>query len=339
MFSSRRLVGSLARPLSGFVLGSPMPLPSVSVPASILTRSFATKPQRRSKSPSSGRSSSSKGTTRRRASRSGSSSKKAKSAKGASRKRTSVASKAKEQEKKERALERKAAERENKLAREEEQKARRAIRKAERRERKQQKHAEEVERRRERRHLKAQRNAEKRELEKEKERVRRAKEKARAFGRKREPGSPPMPKNAMAIFVSEQFPKAQGSNQVEKMKWITGQWRSLPEEEKKRLGELVAKDKERYKAAFAAWRKDNPPKPKRGLTDYIIFANEKRAELLEKHPELKGKPGGIAEAGKLLGAQWKSLSEAEKAPYKKRSQESRANYQVELAKWEAKMGV
>ena len=52
--------------------------------------------------------------------------------------------------------------------------------------------------------------------------------------------------------------------------------------------------------------------PKRPPTSYMLFAKEKRPEIIKKSPELT-----FGEVGKALGDAWKALSDAQKAKYKK----------------------
>jgi len=52
-------------------------------------------------------------------------------------------------------------------------------------------------------------------------------------------------------------------------------------------------------------------KPKKPLSGYMKFAQQRRPTLKEEKPDLT-----FGEVGKTLGAEWKALSEAEKAKYK-----------------------
>lgn len=58
--------------------------------------------------------------------------------------------------------------------------------------------------------------------------------------------------------------------------------------------------------------KKEAPKEKKPLSGYMLFAKEKRPEIIKKSPELT-----FGEVGKALGAAWKALSDAQKAKYKK----------------------
>ena len=57
---------------------------------------------------------------------------------------------------------------------------------------------------------------------------------------------------------------------------------------------------------------EKAPKEKKPLSGYMLFAKEKRPDIIKKSPELT-----FGEVGKALGAAWKALSETEKAKYKK----------------------
>lgn len=54
-------------------------------------------------------------------------------------------------------------------------------------------------------------------------------------------------------------------------------------------------------------KKKDPNKPKRGMSSFMYFANEKRAGVRDKFPGLK-----VTEIGKKLSEMWKELSEDEK---------------------------
>lgn len=58
--------------------------------------------------------------------------------------------------------------------------------------------------------------------------------------------------------------------------------------------------------------KRDPNKPKRSMSSFMFFANEKRAEVRQQHPELK-----ITEIGKKLGELWAALPEEQKKVFMK----------------------
>lgn len=59
-------------------------------------------------------------------------------------------------------------------------------------------------------------------------------------------------------------------------------------------------------------KKVEPETPKRVVSPFIQFCSVNRAKIIAENPELIGQ---ITELAKLLGAQWKELSEEEKAQY------------------------
>jgi hypothetical protein len=53
--------------------------------------------------------------------------------------------------------------------------------------------------------------------------------------------------------------------------------------------------------------KKDPNAPKKSLTDYMLFQQEKRAQVKEDHPDAT-----FGEIGKHLGDMWKRLDEDDK---------------------------
>lgn len=347
MASLRRIL--LARPLTGALLQAP------SVPSlgriggaqlmNLPMRTFATKSAGKKESASRGRSRStsrkrrtaSKSASPRR-SRSASAGRGSRKRSGSRRRSAEATARRKEAaaEKAQARRERKQAARERKLAREEEKKEAKRERLAERRARRDEKEEEDKARRAMRRAEKTARNQEKRAIAKEKERIRKAKEKERAKGRRREPGSPPMPRNAQALYVQANFQTAPGATAPERMKHLVAQFKALSPEARKQWDTQAAEDKQRYEKEFAAWRAEHPEKPKRPMTSYLRFASDARASLgLTNIP--KGRDGIIA-VGKALGEKWRSLSDAEKIKYAEQSAADHEKYKAAMAEWQRKTG-
>merc|ERR1739848_528708 len=69
--------------------------------------------------------------------------------------------------------------------------------------------------------------------------------------------------------------------------------------------------------------------PKRASTAFFIFANEIRDQVKAENPD-----ASIGEIGKILGEQWGSLSDSEKATYQAKSEKAKAAYQKTLAKYQ-----
>lgn len=62
--------------------------------------------------------------------------------------------------------------------------------------------------------------------------------------------------------------------------------------------------------AHRAKKEKDPNAPKRPSTAYFLYANTRRAAVKEEHPEWK-----VSDIAKHLGAEWKNLSDAQKAPF------------------------
>lgn len=65
-------------------------------------------------------------------------------------------------------------------------------------------------------------------------------------------------------------------------------------------------------------------KKKRARTAFLFYSNANRAAIREAQPGLK-----ITEAAVILGAQWKALSDEDKAPYLKLAAEDKARIEAE----------
>lgn len=70
----------------------------------------------------------------------------------------------------------------------------------------------------------------------------------------------------------------------------------------------------------------DPNAPKRYKSGFFQFSAIARSQLVAEDPSLK-----LGEIGKKLGAAWKQLSDAEKAPYLAKAAEEKAVYDVLLA--------
>jgi hypothetical protein len=68
--------------------------------------------------------------------------------------------------------------------------------------------------------------------------------------------------------------------------------------------------------------------PRRAPTAYFVFTGDRRAAVKEANPELP-----ITEIAKVLGAEWKALTEEQKQAYKDRSAVLKEEYEKVLAKY------
>ena len=83
--------------------------------------------------------------------------------------------------------------------------------------------------------------------------------------------------------------------------------------------------------------KKDPNAPKKALTAFIYFSNDKRAavtaELKAANPDMKG----VAEVGRKLGEMWRALSDAEKQPYTRQADADKARYGKEMEAHKARL--
>jgi len=66
---------------------------------------------------------------------------------------------------------------------------------------------------------------------------------------------------------------------------------------------------------------------KKPQSAYFLFAGDRRPKLRDSHPDKK-----ITEVAKLLGAEWKEISEADKKPWEERAKKLKEQYEKD---WEA----
>ncbi|XP_073289039.1 HMG1/2-like protein [Primulina huaijiensis] len=70
----------------------------------------------------------------------------------------------------------------------------------------------------------------------------------------------------------------------------------------------------------------DPNKPKRPASAFFVFMEDFRKQFKEKHPNNKS----VAAVGKAGGDKWKSMSEAEKAPFVAKADKRKAEYEKTL---------
>uniref|UniRef100_A0A7S2EU25 HMG box domain-containing protein n=1 Tax=Trieres chinensis TaxID=1514140 RepID=A0A7S2EU25_TRICV len=115
-------------------------------------------------------------------------------------------------------------------------------------------------------------------------------------------------------------------------------WRNLPAEERAYWDGVATKDKQRYMAEKAAytgpWQvpykraKKDPSAPKRPMSAFLYFSQDKRRLIKEENPEMKN-----TEISVRLGEMWRHAPEAERQPHIDREIREREKYKIEMAKW------
>ncbi|XP_052191418.1 high mobility group B protein 3-like [Diospyros lotus] len=77
----------------------------------------------------------------------------------------------------------------------------------------------------------------------------------------------------------------------------------------------------------------DPNKPKRPASAFFVFMEEFRKQYKEKHPNNKS----VAAVGKAGGDKWKSLSDAEKAPFAAKAEKRKTEYNKQIAAYNKRM--
>ncbi|KAJ1411494.1 High mobility group box domain [Sesbania bispinosa] len=85
-------------------------------------------------------------------------------------------------------------------------------------------------------------------------------------------------------------------------------------------GGAVTKPAKKGKAA------KDPNKPKRPASAFFVFMEEFRKQFNKEHPNNKA----VSAVGKAAGAKWKSMSDAEKAPYVAKAEKRKVEYEKNM---------
>ena len=75
-------------------------------------------------------------------------------------------------------------------------------------------------------------------------------------------------------------------------------------------------------------KKKDPNAPKKPKSSFMYFSNAKRAEVKAANPE-----ASFGDIGKLLGNEWKQLSNDAKTEYEKLAEADKVRYQKEMEKY------
>ncbi|KAK1273647.1 hypothetical protein QJS04_geneDACA009766 [Acorus gramineus] len=76
----------------------------------------------------------------------------------------------------------------------------------------------------------------------------------------------------------------------------------------------------------------DPNKPKRPASAFFVFMEEFRKQYKEKHPNNKS----VAAVGKACGEKWKSMNEADKAPFVARAAKRKTEYEAKMVAYNKK---
>ena len=72
----------------------------------------------------------------------------------------------------------------------------------------------------------------------------------------------------------------------------------------------------------------DPNAPKRGLSAYMFYAQDHREQVKRDNPDIT-----FGQIGKVLGEQWKAMSDKEKVPYEAKAARDKQRYEQEKASY------
>lgn len=166
--------------------------------------------------------------------------------------------------------------------------------------------------------------------------------------------APKRPLSGYFLFAADVRSKIVAENEdmpvTHVMAEIGKRWANLPDSGKAPYNDKAAAAKEVYQkklekyqqtahytkhqAKLAEWKKQqkkkpfkkDPNKPKKGLSAYLIFVNEKRPELTKQGLKM-------LEISKEAGSLWAKLSEEDKAPYVKKADKFKKEADAAMEKY------
>ena len=119
-------------------------------------------------------------------------------------------------------------------------------------------------------------------------------------------------------------------------KIVSKSWKELSDEQRAKFHEMARIDRERYereKSAYKGpWRVPHvkhPNPPKKPMSAYLAFGNQRRKAIGDANPSLTN-----GEISSLLSKLWKQCPEDVKQAYRDREQREREIFKKYRAKWE-----
>ncbi|CAB3403266.1 unnamed protein product [Caenorhabditis bovis] len=120
-------------------------------------------------------------------------------------------------------------------------------------------------------------------------------------------------------------------------------WKTMVDDEKRRFYELAQKDAERYQAEVAAYggedamrkrkrAKKDPHAPKRALSAFFFYSQDKRPDIQAQHPEWK-----VGQVAQELGRLWKTVPQETKDMYERKAQLDKDRYAEEMRHYKSEL--
>jgi len=142
------------------------------------------------------------------------------------------------------------------------------------------------------------------------------------------PSKPKRPESAYLLFLRHQREtdpeyKKFASSPVTQTKRAAEEWKVLSDADKKPWNDKAAlkqKDYEDLKKVY-----DKQKRPKRPLSAFLLYSQEKRASHT----------GTVSEVAKKIGAEWKQLSEADKQAYSAKANAAMDAWKLQSQDWDS----
>lgn len=108
----------------------------------------------------------------------------------------------------------------------------------------------------------------------------------------------------------------------------------LEEEQKQKtamelLNQYIEFKQEADKETKKTKKEKDPSKPKQPMSAFFLYSQERRADLL-------GEGNNLLEASKIIGEEWKKMTEEQKRPYEEIAKENKEKYQQEMELYKQK---
>eukprot|EP00445_Apocalathium_hangoei_P021385 CAMPEP_0203891786 /NCGR_PEP_ID=MMETSP0359-20131031/35035_1 /ASSEMBLY_ACC=CAM_ASM_000338 /TAXON_ID=268821 /ORGANISM="Scrippsiella Hangoei, Strain SHTV-5" /LENGTH=509 /DNA_ID=CAMNT_0050813623 /DNA_START=97 /DNA_END=1628 /DNA_ORIENTATION=- len=148
---------------------------------------------------------------------------------------------------------------------------------------------------------------------------------------------PKRPPTADKFWLKANYATFAQKHPGKKMTEISGmlrqEWSELSDEGRARFKEQANKAKLEWYQAMEAHCRKEAELPQKGKSNYLLFMDDRRTQLSEENPGVKN-----SYLSKLLGQEWKALSEAAKKPYEEKARLEKARYDSEVEEYEALFG-
>ena len=116
---------------------------------------------------------------------------------------------------------------------------------------------------------------------------------------------------------------------------------NLPEKDKKKFNDMAARDKLRYQKEMESYipppgepagrkrkKTKDPNAPKRYLSAFFMFCNEKRPDVQKAHPEWR-----VGDVAKELGKMWEAVQGPARDRYEQLAAKDKERYEKEMSEY------